>query len=122
MRSLRLLGLGIDPPDSDTRAPVRNVVRHLLREPGMGEGLYERGGWRAGQRGKRTATFTRRTGTAGPVTYGLRWQGNDGTFGTPRSTVTLPLNAPVSVEVGIAARSTGAHSAILLLTEREHAI
>lgn len=99
----------------ETRAPVRHSYSHTLPTPHEGVGLYERGGWTTGQRGERTVTFTRTNGPREPMTFSLNWVGNDhGTFEAPRS-VTLPLNEPVEVRIGIAPDSAGANTAILNL-------
>src|SRR5581483_7207737 len=94
----------------ESRAPVRTRLSDLLATPNEGVGLYEREGWKPGDRGERTVTLTRTSGAAGPMTFSLAWQGDDGTFSAPQS-VTLPLNHPVPVPIMIDARSAGAHSA-----------
>jgi Subtilase family len=81
-----------------------------------GPGIYEREGWRPGQTGQRTITFTRSSGKGEPVNYYVRWTGNDGTFSSA-SNIRLPLNVPVSLSVTINAQTPGAHSAILNLDE-----
>jgi len=113
---------GLHVPDIETRAPNRTRLAKYLREPGFGGGLFEREGWQAGDVGVRTIRLTRRTGPAGPVTYGLGWRGNNGTFSTPGQTVTLPLNAPVDVAVRVAPKTSGMHSAHLLLIDRATAL
>jgi hypothetical protein len=118
VRSYELLKLGVDVPDIEARGPVNIRLARFLREPGMGDGLYERDGWTAGDARTRTITLTRRNGPATPVTYGLRWRANDGTFSTTLTTVTLPLNTPVSVPVRVAPQSLGVHSAHLLIVDR----
>ena len=50
------------------------------------------------------------------MTFAVRWIHNDGTFSSDHS-VTLPLDAPVAFTVGIAAKTAGAHSAILSLID-----
>jgi len=112
---LKALDKAPDPVTILSRAPVRHDFSHTLPTPNEGVSLYERGGWTAGQTGERTVTFTRSTGPREPMTFTLNWTGNDhGTFSAPAS-VTLPLNKPVPVQVGIAPKSAGAHTAVLTL-------
>lgn len=102
--------------DIVAKAPVRHSFSHTLPTPHEGVGLYERGGWSAGQTGERTVTFTRTNGPREPMTFALNWTGNEhGTFSGP-ATVTLPLNKPAPVTVSIAPKEAGAHTAMLTLT------
>ncbi len=106
----------VEPVTIVSRAPVRHSFSHTLPTPHEGVGLYERGGWSAGQAGERTVMFTRTSGSRSPMTFALNWAGNDdGTFSAPPS-VTLPLNRPVAVPIGISPKGAGAHSAMLTLT------
>jgi hypothetical protein len=95
-----------------SRAPVRTKLSGLLLTPGEGLGVYEREGWKSGDKAERTVTLTRLSGPAEPMTFTLTWVGNDGTFESPGS-VTLPLHTPVAVSIQITAKSEGAHTAIL---------
>jgi hypothetical protein len=97
-----------------SRAPVRHASSANLFVPHEGVGLFEREGWKVGDRGERTITFTRKTGPPGPMTFSASWLGNGGTFSGPQS-ITLPLNTPVSVAITIAPTTVGVHSAILTL-------
>ncbi|WP_258905940.1 S8 family serine peptidase [Actinokineospora sp. UTMC 2448] len=94
--------------------PVNTVLSEFLATPGVGTGIHDREGVKAGDRYTRQYTFTRTTGPAHPVTYRVRWIGNDGTFSSP-STVLLRKNSPTKFTVTINPRSTGAHSAVLAL-------
>ncbi|HEY7114357.1 MAG TPA: S8 family serine peptidase [Thermoanaerobaculia bacterium] len=96
------------------RAPVRTVLADLLTPPNQGLGIYEREGWKAGDRGDRTVTLTRETGPAAPMTFTISWAGNDGTFESPTSVV-LPLKTPVDLKVSIFAKKEGAHTALMTL-------
>jgi hypothetical protein len=98
----------------ESRAPVRTTWSGLLPTPGEGVGLYERTGWKPGDRGQRAIVLTRTSGPAEPMTFSLKWEGNDATF-TSADRVTLPLKTPVPVPVSIAVKDAGAHSAILLV-------
>lgn len=99
-----------------SRAPVRHATSHLLAEPNVGVGLFEREGWTAGDTGTRVFTFTRTSGPRGALPFTLGWLGNDaGTYSSATTTVTLPLNRPVDVPVRVAPKVTGVHSAILTL-------
>jgi len=98
-----------------SRAPVRHATSHLLAEPGVGVGIFEREGWVRGDTATRTVTVTRTTGPRAPLTFSIGWLGNAaGTYSAPTS-VTLPLNRPVEIPVRIAPQATGVHSAILTL-------
>jgi|GEM_PF-289826 len=102
-----------------SRAPVKNVLSKYLKEPNLGQGLYEREGWQAGRTARRQISFTRTSGEAQPISYWLRWKGNDGTFTAPQS-VSLPLNTTVSINVGINPVTAGVHSAALqIIDERD---
>jgi hypothetical protein len=98
----------------ESRAPVRHWVSGLLVTPHEGVGIYEREGWSPGDRGERTITFTRTSGPAEPMTFDIRWIGNEGAFSSVNS-ITLPLNTPTQLRVGIAPDTAGVHSAILAL-------
>ena len=95
-----------------SEAPVRTTTSADLPTPDCGTGLYEREGWRAGQSGERTVTLTRLSGPREPVVYRLEWLGNDGTFASAES-VRLPLERSVALEVKVAPRNGGIHSALL---------
>lgn len=97
-----------------SRAPVRTRLGHLLSPPNEGVGLYERGGWAAGDRATRTLTFTRTSGPAGPMTFTVAWQGGGDTFSSAASIV-LPLNRAVEFPVTIDVKEAGAHAALLTL-------
>ncbi|OLR90071.1 S8 family serine peptidase [Actinokineospora bangkokensis] len=94
--------------------PVNTVLSGFLKTPGIGTGIYDREGVKAGTTYTRTYTLTRTSGSAAPVTYKVDWVGNDGTFSSANK-VTLPLNSPVKFPVAVSPGSTGIHSAILNL-------
>lgn len=104
-----------------SRAPVRTALSSLLTPPNEGVGLYEREGWKPGDRGERTVTLTRTSGPADTMRFALRWSGNDGTFSSAES-IALPLNQAVAVPVTISVTNPGAHSALLTLTHPSLAI
>jgi Subtilase family len=113
---LKALDKAPDPVTIVGRAPVRHDYAHTLPTPNEGVGLYERGGWTAGQTGERTVTFTRTSGSKQPMTFALNWTGNEaGTFSSP-ATVTLPLDKPTAVSIAISPKTAGAHTAMLTLT------
>jgi hypothetical protein len=115
-RAWVLLHRNVELPDIAVSAPVQTTLDRYLRVPGRGVGLFEREGWTAGQRGKRTITLTRTSGPATPVRYGIRWRGNDGTFAAPPS-VSLPRGLPERVPIGIDPVTLGVHSAALELLD-----
>ena len=99
----------------ETRAPVATPYSHMLPTPHTGFGLYERSGWKAGERGERTVTFTRTSGPSGDMTFDVTWQGNDhGTYSSPL-TVTLPLGEAVEFPVTVTPAGHGVHTAHLTL-------
>lgn len=108
----------LDLPDIQTRAPVKTYLSRFLPEPGVGQGLYEREGWLARQRDSRKITLLRQSGVATPLSYSLQWQGDDGTFKTAQTEVSLPFNEPVEIPVEISAASAGVHSAHLYLLDK----
>jgi len=102
------------PVKIESSARVNTAVGPLLKIPFQGPGIYEREGWESDQTGQRLITFTRTSGPAEPITYRMRWTGNDGTFASATS-IQLPLNVPVAFPVSIDVKTAGAHSAILNL-------
>jgi subtilisin family serine protease len=104
------------PVTITSRAPVNTVYSRYFGEPDRGRGIYERHGWAAGQTGERTIIFTRTSGQLQPITYRVRWVGNDGSFSSPAE-ISLPLNKPVRLPVAISLKTEGVHSAILNLVD-----
>jgi subtilisin family serine protease len=102
--------------DITSSAPVKTVLSGLLATPNRGEGIYEREGWKAGDTGTRTITFTRTSGGAGAIAYNLSWIGNDGTFSSAGS-ISLPRGTPVNLPVSINTATVGIHSALLRLND-----
>ena len=112
---LKALDKAPDPVTIVARAPVRHNFSHTLATPHEGVGLYERGGWTAGQSGERTVTFTRTSGPRQAMEFALNWTGNDDAVFSAPASVSLPLNKPVAVAINIAPKKAGAHTAILTL-------
>jgi hypothetical protein len=98
----------------EVAAPVRTAVSRGLRVPHEGVGIFEREGWKAGTRDKRTVTLTRKTGASTPVAYRTVWQGDHSAFTAP-TRVLLPLDEPVELPVGISVGDAGVYSASLHL-------
>ena len=99
----------------ETRAPVATPYSHMLPTPHTGFGLYERSGWKAGERGERTVSFTRTSGPSGDMTFDVTWRGNDhGTYSSPL-TVMLPLREAVEFPVTVTPAGHGVHTAHLTL-------
>jgi len=112
---LQQLESGALAVDIEARSSVVTPYSHLLPTPHEGFGLYERSGWKAGERGERTVTFTRTSGPSGNMTFDVTWEGNDhGTYSSPL-TVTLPLNTPVDLPVTVTPAGHGVHTAHLTL-------
>ncbi|GLZ41203.1 S8 family serine peptidase [Actinokineospora sp. NBRC 105648] len=105
-----------NPATTDITAsvPVNTALSSFLKTPGVGVGINDREGVKAGDRYTRTYTFTRTSGPNYPVTYFANWVGNDGTFNSP-PVVTLPKGSAVKYTVNVNPRDTGVHSAILNL-------
>ena len=103
----------------EARAPVVTPYSHMLPTPHTGFGLYERSGWKAGERGERMVTFTRTSGPSRDMTFDVTWQGNEhGTFSSPL-TVTLPLGEPVEFPVTVTPAGHGVHTAHLTLDHED---
>lgn len=110
-------GAGQTPEAIEISAPVKSVMSPWLHTPNLGEGIFEREGWKAGQRATRTVIFKRTSGPQGPVRYRLKWRGDTGAFESPTS-IELPLNSAVPLQVQITASKEQVYSALLEL-ERE---
>jgi subtilisin family serine protease len=111
-----ILRQNVKTVDITSSAPVNTVLSGLLATPNRGVGIYEREGWKAGDTGTRTITFTRTSGGSGAITYNLSWVGNDGTFSSAGS-ISLPRGTPVNLPVAINAATVGIHSALLRLND-----
>ncbi|MEJ2858964.1 MULTISPECIES: S8 family serine peptidase [unclassified Saccharothrix] len=97
-----------------TSVTVSTALSALLNPANTGVGIHDREGVQAGKEYTRTYTLTRTTGPEGNQVFSVRWQGNDGTFSS-KSSVSLPLNTPVKLDVKVKPTSTGVHSAVLKL-------
>ena len=106
----------VKPVTITSSVQVNTVLSGFLARPGIGVGIYDREGVRAGDSYTRTYTFTRTSGGSRSITYDLRWVGNDGTFSSAGS-LALPLNKAVTLPVQVAPASAGIHSAILDLDD-----
>ncbi|MGY0024053.1 S8 family serine peptidase [Streptomyces sp. cg35] len=98
------------------KAPVDTAIDYALKTPGFGTGIYDReGGLKAGQRKTYDVTITRTSGSAKPVLHKLSLKNNSGdTFRIAgSSSVWLPLNKAVTVQVQARPESAGLRSAIL---------
>jgi subtilisin family serine protease len=113
-RAWNLLQANIQVTNITSSVPVNTALSGLLATPGVGVGIHDREGVRAGDRYTRDYTFIRHSGPANPVTYRVNWVGNDGTFSSPAS-ITLRRGFATKLRVHINPRSVGVHSAILNL-------
>lgn len=103
------------PLSIEVVAPVRTANSHLLETPHQGVGIFEREGWRAGEKAVRRVKLTRRNGPSGSMRFAVRWRGNlDGTFSAPAE-VDLPLGQPMWMDVAIAPAKEGVYSAVVEL-------
>jgi hypothetical protein len=108
------LQLNPNPDTVTSSVEVHTVQTGLLATPNVGVGIHDREGVTTGKAYTRTYTLNRTTGSPDPVTYHVRWVGNDGTFSSANS-VKLPLNTPVKLDVKVDPKSSGVHSALLHL-------
>ena len=107
-----------DAVDIAIDAPVRTATSEYLPTAHRGRGLFEREGWRLGDKARRTIMLTRTSGPRAPVTYDVQWRGDlHGAFSS-RKRITLPLNVPTPFHVRIHATAPGAHSASAQLVHR----
>ena len=101
-------------PAVSSTASVNTVLAQAITASGTpydGVGIHEREGWKPGDSGTRTITFS---GDAG--TYNVSWLGNDGTFSSA-STLTIPSSGSVGLAVHVGPVTAGIHSAILRLDD-----
>lgn len=106
------------PSAFQVQAPVRTPFSDRLTPAHVGRGLYERIGWGPSQKGNRVITITRTSGPEVPLSYWLRWKGNERkAFASTLSEVRLPLNVPVQIPISIATGASGSYSAILNLID-----
>jgi hypothetical protein len=108
-----LLRTNIKPVDISSAVPVSTPLSGFLATPNVGVGIHDREGVTAGTPYTRTYTLTRSSGGSKTIKYNLSWVGNDGTFSTDVSSVSLGLNQAASLVVHINPASVGEHSAIL---------
>jgi subtilisin family serine protease len=111
-----LLKTNIKTAEISASVPVNTVLSGFLAQPGIGAGIYDREGVSVGASYTRTYTLVRTKGGSSPVTYNVSWKGDVGSFSSA-SSVSLPLNTPVSFPVTINAATAGEHSAIMNLDD-----
>ncbi len=115
-KAWQALRANIAVTDITSSVAVHTVLSDFLttQGPGVGTGIFDREGVERGARYTREYTFKRTSGSNGPVTYQVRWVGNDGTFSSAKS-ITLRKGSAVKFPVSVNPRSNGVHSAILNL-------
>jgi subtilisin family serine protease len=111
-----LLKSNIKTAEISASVPVNTVLSGFLAQPGIGAGIYDREGVNVGTPYTRTYTLVRTKGGANAVTYNVSWSGDVGSFSSA-SSVSLPLNTPVSFPVSITPAAEGEHSAIMNLDD-----
>jgi subtilisin family serine protease len=107
----------IKPVDITSSVPVDTSLEQFFATAGFGVGIHDREGVELGETYTRPYTFRRTSGGGGTRTYNLSWVDNDGTFSTTPTSIALPLNTPVTLNVSVNPTSLGAHSAILNLND-----
>ncbi len=115
-----LLTTNIKTNTIQSSVEVHTVLSGFLATPGVGVGINDREGVVAGDSYMRTYTFVRTSGPGGTITYDLNWVDNDGTFSSD-SSIALPKNVPVTLDVTVNPAASGAHSAILNLDDPSNA-
>ena len=113
-KAWNMLKANIETTDISSSVPVNTVLSSFLSKPGIGTGIYDREGVKAGDSFVREYTFTRNSGPANAMTYQVSWVGNDGTFSSAK-TITLKRGSAVKFRVTVNARTAGVHSALLKL-------
>ncbi|WP_425086246.1 S8 family serine peptidase [Streptomyces hainanensis] len=117
----RLITRGATAHEYTVSAPVDHTLDEHLATPGRGTGVYDRESAPAvGESEDYQVTLTRTTGPNRAVRHNLALANNhDNTFRLlGPSSVSLPLNQPVTVTLRAKPRSLGAHSAILTVDDR----
>ncbi|MBB0243400.1 S8 family serine peptidase [Streptomyces alkaliphilus] len=116
----KYLARATTPYEYTVSAPVSHALSEYLAEPHTGTGIYDRDtGPAKGKTKVYDITLTRTTGPDRTLTHHLRVS-NDATKAFKvrgGAAVRLPLNKPVTVRVEVKPRSTGAHSAVLALSD-----
>lgn len=111
----RLQQIAQETPETiEVAAPVKTLMSPWLQQPNVGQGLFEREGWQAGQAAPRTITLKRTSGPQAPVLYRLQWKGDTQAFQSVAE-ITLPLDQPVSLEVRVSVPEEKVYSALLEL-------
>jgi Subtilase family/Bacterial pre-peptidase C-terminal domain len=115
-----LFKTNLEPSVITASAPVCTAVWNVLGKT-TGTGIYNRcaadaGGQAPGSTKTYDVTLTRTTGESASGTYALTFKGDDGTFSVSPSSVSLPLNTPVTVSV-TATPTAGGHSTTMLIDD-----
>ncbi len=111
----RLRQLAQETPETiEVAAPVKTLMSSWLPQADLGQGLFEREGWQAGQTAMRTITFKRTSGPETPVRYRVRWKGDAQAFASAMD-IALPLNQAVPLQVRVSAKEEKTYSALLEL-------
>ncbi|MFE0688311.1 S8 family serine peptidase [Streptomyces xiamenensis] len=117
----KLITKGATAHEYTVKAPVSSDLAEFLATPGFGTGVYDReSAPKVGERKTYDITLTRTSGPNRNVQHKLTLDNNhDKTFSlVGSSSVSLPLNKPVTVKVQAKPRSAGAHSVLLGVDDR----
>ncbi|BCL15681.1 S8 family serine peptidase [Micromonospora sagamiensis] len=106
---------------SDFLTKYDAALGQFVPNPDQGVGVFNRcasnqGGQKVGQSRTYPVKITRASGPAGSIRHTIELRGNDGTFKAPTS-VSLPLNKTVTVNVTAKATTAGAHGAIMTIDD-----
>ncbi|HKF77369.1 MAG TPA: hypothetical protein VKF59_14605, partial [Candidatus Dormibacteraeota bacterium] len=94
-----------------------HVIADQLREPGRGRGLFEREGWRPGDRARRVLQVARLDTGTESLTLRVELRGAVDAFSVPADVTIPPGGEPVDLTVDVHPPAPGIHSAELRLVE-----
>ena len=104
-------------PTLELRAPVAHAVADQLREPGRGRGLFEREGWRPGDRARRVLQVSRLDSGSESLTLHTELRGAANAFSVPANVTIPPGGEPADLAVDVHPPAHGIHSAELRLVD-----
>ena len=106
----------LEPVTITSSVAVNTLLSGQLKTPGYGVGIYDREGVAPNTTLRRQFTFTRTSGGASPIRYNVKWTGDVAAYQSA-SSITLPLNTPVTLDVTVKVGAAGTYSSILRLED-----